>query len=245
MPDGPKKLQDPAALIQRNLDEWETPCVELDIFGTGSAGRIAEIVDAFCREHLGSRLAGYLFCTTSVGSTHGVHLEDGREVVIKARPPQAANPHMKHDRESLESVFSVTQWLHARAYPCPRPVLGPTRLAKGLATVEEYFVRGERGDASQPGCRKTIAAALAELIALLRRCEIDVNALRPFPLGDALYPQPHGRIFNLRPTGPSRTRAVSLRQRISSRTLRTMKMRADGRFQDKNDNLCSRPASTG
>lgn len=193
-------IHDPASVIRKNLNRWETPYVELDIFGTGSAGRIAEIVDAFCRKHLGSRLAGYLFQTSSAGSTHGVHLEDGRDVVIKARPPVQANPDMKHDLASLETVFRVTQWLHARAYPCPRPILGPAPLAGGIATVDEYLVRGERGDGFQPGRRRAIAEGLAELIKLLRSCDVPASRLSPCVLCSGLYPQPHGRIFNFEAT---------------------------------------------
>src|SRR5262245_34426269 len=78
MGDTAPPLHDPVALIQKNLDEWGTPYVELDIFATDDARRIVEIVDAFCLEQLGSRLTGYLFYYASVGSTHGVQLDDGR-----------------------------------------------------------------------------------------------------------------------------------------------------------------------
>ena len=45
-----------------------------------------------------------------------------------------------------------------RNYPCPKLLLGPTPLARGLATVEELWDRGHRGNGFEPECRKTIAA---------------------------------------------------------------------------------------
>jgi hypothetical protein len=193
-------LHDPVALLQKNLDEWSTPYVELDIFATDSAQEIADIINTFCREQLGSRLAGYLFHSASVGSTHGVQLEDRREVVIKARPPASTNPYLKHDRQSLETICQVMGWLHARAYPCPKVLLGPTPLGQGLATVEEFFERGAHGDAFQPDCRRTIACGLAELIEMLRSFPADVSCLQHFQRGASLYPQPHGKIFNFENT---------------------------------------------
>jgi hypothetical protein len=71
------ELHDPIELIQRNLGEWETPYVELDIFGTGDAQRIVKTVDAFCRAHLGSRFAGYLFPQGECGQ-HARCTVDGR-----------------------------------------------------------------------------------------------------------------------------------------------------------------------
>jgi len=189
-------LHDPVDLIQRNLDEWGMPYVELDIFATDDARRIVELVDAFCLEHLGSRVTGYLFYYASVGSTHGLRLRDGREVVVKARPPAHTNPDLKHDKASLEAMCQVMAWLRARGYPCPPILLGPTPLGRGVATVEEFFARGERGDAFHPDCRRTIARGLADLIDVLRSYRGDVRGLRHLQRGAALYPQPHSKIFN-------------------------------------------------
>ncbi len=62
-------LHDPVPLVQSCLDEWGTPYVELDIFGTDRAEEIVSTVSRFCRDRLGSRVAGYLFYCSSVGST--------------------------------------------------------------------------------------------------------------------------------------------------------------------------------
>lgn len=193
-------LYDPVVLIQQNLDTWGTPYVELDIFATDQAVQIVDIIDTFCSTHLGTRLAGYLFYGASVGSTHGVRLVDGREIVIKARPPAQVNPNLKHERQNLETICQVMKWLRTRDYPCPPVLLGPTPIGEGLATVEEYFAPGEYGDAFVPTCRKTIASGFAELIALLRPYDGEVRSLRHFQRGAGLYPQPHGKIFNFATT---------------------------------------------
>ena len=78
--------RDPVLVIQEQLDEWDVAFVELDVFGTSDAGRIAELVNRFTCEQLGSGVAGYLRYGSSVGSTHCVELLDGRRVVVKARP---------------------------------------------------------------------------------------------------------------------------------------------------------------
>ena len=192
--------QDPVDLIRTRLAEWGTAFVELDVFGTDDPAEIVRLVDAFCRVHLGSPLAASLFYISSVGSTHGVKLVDGRELVIKARPPAHTNPDHSHDVPSLASVCRVLDWLRARGYPCAPLVLGPTPLANGIATVEEFFERGERGDAFQPACRKAIASGLAQLVELLRACGAEAAGVRQVRRPADLYPQPHARIFDFKAT---------------------------------------------
>src|SRR4029077_10688568 len=151
--------------------------VELDCFGTDSAERIVQTMDEFCRVHLGSSLRGYLFYGSSVGSTHGVKLEDGRELVIKVRPPPETNPYLSHDRTTLKSACRVMNWLADSGYRCPKPILGPTALGRGLATVEDFLEKGERGNGFEPECRRVIASGLAGLIDVLRSFEGEVSCL--------------------------------------------------------------------
>ena len=102
-----RTIHDPIKILQKELESWDTPFVELDCFGTDCAEQIAEMLDEFCRAHLGSKLRGYLFYRSGIGSTHGIQLEDGRDVVIKIRPPAEANPNLNFDRTSLESICRV------------------------------------------------------------------------------------------------------------------------------------------
>jgi len=191
---------DAVETIRNEIQTWDSPFVELDCFATGSAEQIAEFVTEFCRAHLGSSIRGYFFYRASIGSTHGVRLEDGREVVIKVRPPPETNPHLSFDRESLGTISAVMSWLANRSYACPKLLLGPTPLARGLATVEEFLDRGQRGNGFEPECRKIIATGLSELIELLRCFEGDVSCLKHFQRGDSLYPQPHSKLFDFEKT---------------------------------------------
>jgi hypothetical protein len=191
-----RTICDPVEAIQEEIETWDYPFVEMDCFGTDNAERIAELVNDFCYTHLGGGTHGYFFYRASIGSTHGIQLEDGRNVVIKVRPPPETNPNLTLDRGSLEVICAVMTWLAERNYPCPRILLGPTPLARGLATVEEFIDRGDRGDGFQPKYRQIIASGLAELIELLRSFKGDVSCLKHFRRGDSLYPQPHSKLFD-------------------------------------------------
>lgn len=195
-----KTLHDPVAMIQKDLDGWATPFVELDCFGTDNAERIAEMVEKFCRANLDSSIRGYFFYGSSVGCTQGLGLEDGRDVVVKVRPPAHTNPDLNLDAAALERVCDVMKWLAEKGFPCPKPILGPTPLGNGLATVEEMLEAGRRGSGFEPMRRKTIASTLAELIALLRSYDGDVSGLKHFQRRAALYPQPHSKLFDFEKT---------------------------------------------
>jgi hypothetical protein len=160
-------LRDPATAIQDDLGTWETPFVEIDAFGTADASRIAGMIDAFARGRMGSGISGYLFYSASVGSTHGVELEDGRRVVIKVRPPAETNPDLPLDRVSLEQIVAIQRHLADAGFPCPTPLLGPVPLACGLATVESWLEPGESRDGHDPHVRGLLANGLHEHVAIL------------------------------------------------------------------------------
>jgi hypothetical protein len=188
--------RDPVAVVRASLDEWEVPFVELDVFGTADAGAIVEQVDEFARRHLGSGVAGYLFCGASVGSTHGVVLADGREVVIKARPPAQTNPDLPLDAGSLAVVVELQRFLADRGYACPRPILGPREIGRGLATVEVHLAGGRAPDRDDAEDRRRIAVELYRHIELLK---VAPGGLRPRHFINvspgALFPQPHSKLF--------------------------------------------------
>lgn len=188
-------VRDAAEVIQEHLDEWDVAFVELDVFGTDDAARIAEIVDRFAREQLGAGVAGYLRYASSVGSTHCVELVDGRRVVIKARPSAETGAPVPLDREALTQIMGVQRYLAVQGYPCPAPLLGPVPIARGLATVEAYLERGELRDGHDPHVRGLIAAGLREQIGRLSPISHTVT-LRHFEVpADRLFPGPHGKLF--------------------------------------------------
>lgn len=193
-------ISDPIETIRAEIATWDSPFVELDCFGTDNADRIARMVDQFCRAHLGSGVRGYHFYHASVGSAHGIQLEDGRNVVVKVRPPPEINPNLSLDAKSLEVICAVTGWLSDHGYPCPKVLLGPTPLSRGLASVEEFLDYGERGNGFDPHCRKIIAAGFAELLDHLCSFPGDASCLKHFWRGDPLYSQPHSKLFDFEKT---------------------------------------------
>lgn len=191
---------DPIETIQAAIDEWETPLVELDVFGTDQASEIAGLTNGFCQARLGSTIAGSLFYRTSIGVVHGLALEDGRRVVIKARPPPETNPDLPLGRSALESIARLMHWLADSGFPCPRPLLAPTPLGRGLATVEGMMEQGEYGDGLDPSCRQMIAKGLAQVFSLLQDAPGDHRHLVRRDLGNDLYPRPHNRLFDFEAT---------------------------------------------
>ena len=122
------QARDPVKTIRKEIETWDSPFVGLDCFGTDNAERIASIVNEFCRTHLHSGVRGYSFYRASVGSTHGIQLEDDRNVVIKVRPPPETNPDLSFNQNSLKTICAVMTWLAERNYPCPTILLDPTPL---------------------------------------------------------------------------------------------------------------------
>src|ERR1700761_4355868 len=98
--------------------------LERQIFGTADPGEITALVDDFCRARLGAGVAEVEFFASSAGSVHGVRLDDGRRVVVKAHRAGA-------DVERLEAAQRVQAWLAERGFPAPRPLLGPSPLGRG------------------------------------------------------------------------------------------------------------------
>jgi hypothetical protein len=187
-------VREAVEVIREHLATWETPFVELDVFGTADPAAIAEAIDAFARAHLGAGVAGYLLQTTSVSSVHGVVLTDGRRVVIKAKPPAASNLDLPFDERSLADVYRAQTHLYSAGFPCPRPLLGPTPLGHGLATAETYL-DGTPRDGRDPAVRRRLCGALVEQLGLLAPLATTVQ-LRHFVLpADRLFPQPHSKLF--------------------------------------------------
>jgi hypothetical protein len=122
----------------------------------------------WCAAYLGSPPQTELFRASHLSEVIGVVLADGREVVIKVR---ASSPR-------LAAVTAIQRQLHARGYPCPDVVAGPTPLGTRVATAETY----ERPHDPPPD--PPPPAATAELLAAL------VGAAPPAERFPALRPAP-------------------------------------------------------
>lgn len=110
---------------------------------------------AWCCQWLGAGVAGVLFEAGHLSAVVGLRLADGREVVVKARPPAGR----------LAACVAVQRHLWAAGFPCPRPLAGPAPLGALLATAEAYVAGGVPLAPGSDAPRR-FAGALARLVAL-------------------------------------------------------------------------------
>jgi hypothetical protein len=149
--------------ITRTWRFWGSyrPRLESDVYGTTDPSSIVETINAFCCAELGSAIDRYEFYSVGVGSTQGLLLDDGRRVVVKVHRATT-------DVSQLSAVHSVQSHLAAAGFPAPRPLLGPTPLASGIAVAEELLDCGVWRDAHDPEVRRLVAGGLARQLELSR-----------------------------------------------------------------------------
>jgi len=201
MEEGQAKLAAVIAATYATWEEWPSSYAALlgrerSMYGTADPLEIAGLVNALCADRLGAAVAAGLFYASSQGGVCGLVLADGRRVVVKAHAPTWTRP-------ALAAVAHVQRCLAARGFPCPRPLLGPTILGRGYATVEELVGQGGEGDGHRPTVRRALAHTLARLVRSARDLR-DTAGLRPGTLAalppGALWPAPHSPIFDLAAT---------------------------------------------
>jgi hypothetical protein len=184
------------AVIREHLAEWDTPHVDLAIYGCADAKTIARSLDELCRRELGAPVRQALFYQASIGAVAGVELAHGRRVVIKAYQPDRT-------RARLAEVVRLQMHVHSELGFAPRVLAGPLPLARGLALVEEYADHGSSPDAHKPEVRRALASSLHAVIHALEPF-VATSALGPqllFPeRSSALWPTPHSRLFDFEAT---------------------------------------------
>jgi hypothetical protein len=188
MDDGIAQL---AEMIAADLATWETPHVELAIYGTSDARVIAAEVARFCRDELGGVVARGLFHTASIGAVTAVELRDGRRVVVKAHQPE-------RELAWLQEIVRTQMHLASRGLYATTVCGGPAPIGRGLAIVEAFVERGVLRDAHEPAVRAALAQSLWEIVAACRPL-VAGSSLRPQLLGvpaGALWPTPHSKLFD-------------------------------------------------
>jgi hypothetical protein len=175
-------------VIAGHLAEWGTPHVERAIYGSDDAVAIASILDAFCQDSI----SGALFHRSSIGSVSALELEDNRRVVVKAHQPDRSEAR-------LAEVVRLQQYLALHQGWAPNVILGPSPLGNGFAVVEEYVDRAEAPDPHDPSIRRAMAHSLHAIVAALLPFA-GASTLPPQLLSashqTALWPVPHGRLFD-------------------------------------------------
>src|ERR1700745_2152358 len=89
-------------------------------------------LSAWCELHLGSQTEAELFRTGHLARVIGARLADGREVVVKVRPPEAR----------IAACTEVQRRLFESGYPCPQPLAGPSPFGEYQATAESHGAGG-------------------------------------------------------------------------------------------------------
>lgn len=123
----------------------------------------------WCAKNLGAPIGERLFEHAHSSVVTGARLADGMLVVIKMRPPS----------DRFLGCFEVQKHLHARGFPCPEPLLPPTRLGKMNVSVER-MVTGGTMFSPRAEAPAHFAAALADLISLAPAVST-VRSLAPAP----------------------------------------------------------------
>jgi hypothetical protein len=118
-----------AGLVRRSVDAWNGDLERL-LFGTDDPAAVAAVIDGFCGEQLAD-VADGIFYRSGVGVVAGVSLVDGRRVVVKVHRWNVSI-------QRLAAVQEVQQHQADAGLPAPRPLVGPTILGDGIATVEEH-----------------------------------------------------------------------------------------------------------
>jgi hypothetical protein len=90
-------------------------------------------LSSWCLRYLGATPTTQLFEKTHLSSVIGLRLSDGREVVVKARPPL----------DRIESCQRLHRHLYDRGYPCAEPLVAPAPLGDLIATAERIVPEGE------------------------------------------------------------------------------------------------------
>lgn len=126
-------------------------------------------VTAWCEDVFGSPVASVLFRAGNLSLVLGLRLDDGRQLVVKARPPAPRQA----------GCVQVQRRLSSAGYPCPRPLAGPDEVAGHGLTAETWMPGGRllALDAAAPG---RFATALARLVRLAPAVS-EVPSLDPPP----------------------------------------------------------------
>jgi hypothetical protein len=112
-------------------------------------------LEAWCARWLGAKPTSVLFEVAHLSIVTGLRLVDGREVVVKARPPA----------DRIQACVHVQRHLWDAGFPCPEPLTGPHPLGTLTATAEAFVPGGTR---LEPGADspRLFAEALAALVRL-------------------------------------------------------------------------------
>lgn len=128
---------------------------------------LPEWLPGWCRDRVRGDPVGVLFSLHQLSTVIGLRFDDGREVVVKARPD---------DGRAASCVAAQTR-LAERGFPCPRP-LTPAFPVGNLVVHAECF---RPGGAMLPGESPAVAGRYARVFARLMAELAEVSVPPPLP----------------------------------------------------------------
>jgi hypothetical protein len=112
-------------------------------------------LEAWCVEQFGAKPVRVEFEIAHLSRVVGMELADGRRVVVKVRPSS----------ERLAACWLVHRSLWESGFPCPEPLVGPTRFDNATITAEVLIDGGDVAGSSSRTPR-LFAEGLAWLVRL-------------------------------------------------------------------------------
>lgn len=198
-------------VIAESVASWpDDTRLEQRVFGTDDPASITAIVDAFCRDRLGSSLGRTLFAEKSIGVVYGLELADGRQVVVKGHSGWSG------PSSRITACIRIQAALHEAGFPAPRPLAGPHPADSAGASylTAEELAEGEVADAHSPDVRRSMARALAQLVRLATPHASPAIPGQWWMEPDApIWPAPHSPIFDLARPGGEWIDELALRAR--------------------------------
>jgi Ser/Thr protein kinase RdoA (MazF antagonist) len=123
---------------------------------------------------------------------HGVDLDDGRAVVVKAHRPAVT-------LAFLEAIGRVQRALADHGVPAPQPLTEPVPYGSAHLTAETLLAGDAHADGHDPVVRRAIAEGLAGFVRTGRALGLERALAMPHPMAvpaGALYPEPHSLRFD-------------------------------------------------
>ena len=127
-----------------------------------TGGEVPGWLGPWCAAHLGAVPAQVLLITEHLSAVFGLRLDDGREVVVKARPDPSGR--------AVTCVFAQAE-LAAAGFACPAPLTEVTGTDPAIH-AEQWRPGGDLLRGEDPGTARQYAAVYAELMAALARLSL-------------------------------------------------------------------------
>ncbi|QXE34507.1 hypothetical protein KQY30_09625 [Streptomyces sp. GMY02] len=138
---------------------------------------LSPAITAWCARELGAVPVERLFASAQMSEVAAVRLDDGRRVVIKARPDES---------DRARSCVEVQRALADSGFPCPRPLTAVAVVDGRAVHAEQWHPGGDMLRDDGPETAAKFAVLLATLVTLARQVRVRQVRVRP-PLPNPVW----------------------------------------------------------